>query len=69
MLPLVLDLLEKRVVVFGGRDVGLRKAKYFEDEADVIVVSREFHLGFDSLRVSRIEGEAMEMMKNALSEP
>lgn len=60
MLPLVLDLREKRVVVFGGGDVGLRKAKYFEDEADVVVVSREFHPGFDSLRVRRIKGEAMD---------
>ena len=49
MIPLVLDLAEKRVVVFGGGAVGLRKAKYFKDEADVKVVSREFDPGFDSL--------------------
>lgn len=41
-LPLMLDLKEKEVVIFGGGEVGERKAKLFCDFAKVTVVSREF---------------------------
>lgn len=41
MLPLMIDLTGKKVVVFGGGDVGLRKARYFASEAEVVVVSRD----------------------------
>jgi siroheme synthase-like protein len=37
------------VVVFGGGEVGLRKARYFAREADVTVVSRAYVPGFESL--------------------
>ncbi len=41
-LPLMLDLSRKEVVIFGGGDVGERKAALFCDHSRVIVVSREF---------------------------
>lgn len=41
-LPLMLDLSGKEVVIFGGGDVGERKALLFCKHAHVIVVSREF---------------------------
>jgi precorrin-2 dehydrogenase/sirohydrochlorin ferrochelatase len=41
-LPLMLDLSGKEVVIFGGGDVGERKAVLFCEHAHVIVVSREF---------------------------
>ncbi|MCZ7384021.1 MAG: bifunctional precorrin-2 dehydrogenase/sirohydrochlorin ferrochelatase [Candidatus Methanoperedens sp.] len=41
-LPLMLDLNGKVVVIFGGGDVGERKAALFCEHAHVIVVSREF---------------------------
>jgi precorrin-2 dehydrogenase/sirohydrochlorin ferrochelatase len=55
MLPLFLDLRPRKVVVFGGGEVGLRKAKYFAEEAEVVVVSRTFVAGF--------EGSGLEMVK------
>ena len=48
MLPLLLDARGKRVVVFGGGEVGLRKALFFAREAEVTVVSRAFVPGFES---------------------
>ncbi|MCQ5375415.1 MAG: bifunctional precorrin-2 dehydrogenase/sirohydrochlorin ferrochelatase [Methanomassiliicoccales archaeon] len=44
MLPLMIDLTGKKVVVFGGGDVGLRKARYFVKEAEVVVVSRDISI-------------------------
>jgi precorrin-2 dehydrogenase/sirohydrochlorin ferrochelatase len=41
-LPLMLDLAGKEVVIFGGGEVGERKASLFCEHAKVIVVSREF---------------------------
>lgn len=41
-LPLVLNLKGKKVVIFGGGEVGERKASLFCEHADVTVVSREF---------------------------
>jgi len=41
-LPLVLSLKGKEVVIFGGGDVGKRKATLFCKHASVTVVSREF---------------------------
>lgn len=43
MIPLVHDFAGERVLVFGGGRVGARRARYFEDEADdVVVVSPDF---------------------------
>ncbi len=41
-LPLMLDLTGKEVIIFGGGEVGERKALLFCDFARVIVISREF---------------------------
>ncbi len=41
-LPLMLDLAGKEVVIFGGGEVGERKASLFCRHAKVIVVSRDF---------------------------
>jgi len=44
-LPLMLDLHDKEIVIFGGGDVGERKAFLFCEHAKVKVVSREFTSG------------------------
>jgi len=62
MLPLVLDLLDRRVVVFGGGEVGLRKARYFADEAEVVVVSLDFAEGFDDLGVRKVRSGIQDSM-------
>jgi precorrin-2 dehydrogenase/sirohydrochlorin ferrochelatase len=41
-IPLMLDLKGRKVVIFGGGDVGERKAMVFAGHAEVVVVSREF---------------------------
>lgn len=41
-LPLMLDLAGKEVVIFGGGEVGERKASLFCGHAEVTVVSRDF---------------------------
>lgn len=42
MIPLVHDLSDETVVVFGGGPVGARKAHRFAREARTVVVSPEF---------------------------
>jgi precorrin-2 dehydrogenase len=42
MIPLMIDLAGKRVVIFGGGEVGARKARFFAPEAEVAVISRSF---------------------------
>jgi precorrin-2 dehydrogenase/sirohydrochlorin ferrochelatase len=54
MIPLFVDLKEKRIVIFGGGEVAARKAAYFAREADVHVVSRSFSKRIDGLCVSRM---------------
>lgn len=46
MLPLWFDLSSRKVVVFGGGEVGRRKANFLAPEAEVTVISREFVSGF-----------------------
>jgi len=46
-LPLMIDLHEKDVVIFGGGEVGERKASLFCEHAKVTVVSREFTPGLN----------------------
>ncbi|WP_135604994.1 bifunctional precorrin-2 dehydrogenase/sirohydrochlorin ferrochelatase [Methanococcoides sp. NM1] len=41
-LPLFIDLSDRKVVIFGGGPVGLRKASLFSDYAHTIVVSADF---------------------------
>jgi precorrin-2 dehydrogenase/sirohydrochlorin ferrochelatase len=49
MIPLFHDFEGKRVVVVGGGDVALRKARRFAREADVTVVAPRFVDGFQNL--------------------
>lgn len=51
MIPLILDLHDRRVIIFGGGSVGLRKAAYFAGESEVSVFSRSFLPGFEPLGV------------------
>lgn len=46
-IPLMMDLREKEIVIFGGGEVGERKASLFCDHAKVIVVSKEFTPALD----------------------
>ncbi len=46
-LPLMIDLHEKEIVIFGGGEVGERKASLFCEHATVKVVSKEFTAGLD----------------------
>lgn len=55
MIPLLIDFSGKHVVIFGGGDVGARKAAYFCDETDVTVISRSFSPAFSDLTVRKLE--------------
>jgi precorrin-2 dehydrogenase / sirohydrochlorin ferrochelatase len=57
MIPLMIDLSGKRVVIFGGGSVGVRKARYFIGESDVVVYSRSFHPDFEMIPCSKISVE------------
>lgn len=46
-LPLMLDLKEKEVIIFGGGEVGERKASLFCEHAKVTVISKEFTSGLN----------------------
>ncbi|MCZ7397587.1 MAG: bifunctional precorrin-2 dehydrogenase/sirohydrochlorin ferrochelatase [Candidatus Methanoperedens sp.] len=48
-LPLMLDLTSKEIVIFGGGDVGERKASLFCEHARVTIISREFTPGLNAL--------------------
>jgi len=52
-LPLMLNLKGKEVVIFGGGEVGERKAALFCDHAIVTVVSREFTPRLEKLSEKR----------------
>jgi len=49
----MIDFTGRKVVIFGGGAVGLRKARYFAGEADVSVYSRSFHPDFTDLPVRK----------------
>lgn len=51
MIPLLVEFSKKTVVIFGGGEVGARKAAYFAPEARVHVYSRSFSPGFSGLNV------------------
>jgi len=67
MIPLILDLRERRVIIFGGGSVGLRKAAFFAEESEVIVLSRSFLPGFETLGVECRTLEASAMPDDKLS--
>jgi len=63
-LPLVLDLRGVEAVVFGGGEVGLRKASYLAKEASVTVVSQRFEEGFALLPVRKVTEDARSTYKD-----
>jgi len=50
----MVDCSHKPVTIFGGGEVGERKARYFAGEADVTVYSREFTPAFELLPAKQI---------------
>ncbi len=55
MIPLMLNFSGKKVVIFGGGDVGARKAGFFLPEAEVTVYSRSFSSRFSGLCAELVE--------------
>ncbi len=55
MIPLMMNGSGKKVVIFGGGDVGARKAGFFSPEAKVTVYSRSFSSRFSGMEVRLVE--------------
>ncbi|MEM2123863.1 MAG: bifunctional precorrin-2 dehydrogenase/sirohydrochlorin ferrochelatase [Methanolinea sp.] len=55
MVPLLVDFTGKKVAIFGGGEVGARKAAFFSPEARVVVYSRSFSPALLELPVERVE--------------
>jgi len=53
MIPLMVDLKGRTVLIFGGGEVGTRKAAFFGHEADVTVLSRSFSPELETMAVRR----------------
>ncbi len=54
MIPLIIDFNRKKVVIFGGGSVSARKARYFQDEADLTIISRSFSDALAQLQFRRV---------------
>jgi precorrin-2 dehydrogenase/sirohydrochlorin ferrochelatase len=64
MVPLMIDFKDKPVVILGGGNVGLRKAKIFcRAGARVRVISKEFAKGFDALPVDKLKVSSLDDLR------
>ena len=68
MIPLMLNFSGKKVVIFGGGDVGARKAGFFRPEAEVTVYSRSFSSRFSGMGASLVEQDLSGLSDQALLE-
>lgn len=68
MIPLFHDFSGKRVVIFGGGSVAARKTALFGTEADVVVISTEFHERFDTLQCQRIRADIRRPLVDILTD-
>ncbi|NYT20230.1 MAG: bifunctional precorrin-2 dehydrogenase/sirohydrochlorin ferrochelatase [Methanomicrobiales archaeon] len=66
MIPLMLNFSGKKVVIFGGGDVGARKAGFFCPEAEVTVYSRSFSPRFTGMGASLVEKDLSGVSDEAL---
>jgi len=62
----MLDLKGRTVLIFGGGEVGARKAAFFRHEADVTVVSRSFSHEIERMPVRRIQADLAAASDDAL---
>lgn len=67
MIPLLVDFSQKKIAIFGGGDVGSRKAAFFAQEGSVIVYSRSFSSAMMNLPVTRITIDLDEIPDEKLS--
>ena len=66
MIPLMLDFSGKKVTIFGGGDVGVRKAGFFCREAEVTVYSRSFSSRLAGMGVTLVETDLSVKSDNEL---
>jgi len=66
MIPLMLNFSGKKVVIFGGGDVGARKAGFFCPEAEVTVFSRSFSPRFSGMGATLVETDFSGMSDEVL---
>ncbi|MCQ1539565.1 bifunctional precorrin-2 dehydrogenase/sirohydrochlorin ferrochelatase [Methanocalculus taiwanensis] len=61
MIPLIIDFSRKKVVIFGGGAVSARKARYFQDEAELTVISRSFSDAIKASPANLMQSDVGEM--------
>lgn len=61
MIPLIIDFSRKKVVIFGGGSVSARKARYFQGETEVAVISRSFSDAIRELPAILIQADIGDM--------
>ena len=66
MIPLMIDLAGKKVVIFGGGEVGARKARFFAPEAEVTVISRSFSPLLSGLAIQRVTRELSDLREEEI---
>lgn len=67
MIPLMIDLTGKKVVIFGGGEVGARKARFFVEEAEVTVISRSFSPLLSGFGIHRVTLDLSSLSEEELS--